>query len=270
MNPWQCRNCLYPLYEDHTQGTLICTECGLVNESHIAYASDLKEDIASLSYSKQEHTNTKLLTLSLRKTTDPKKAKIQKTHSHFAQLCQGFEIPEIIVNEANQLFTELCNRKLYRGSVRVGMIACSLMWAFKIHNVPRTVQEISTITCAAPKIIHKSNKSFQMVMGDLLSDTKSFITDKDIIRRYCSELQLEPKTHNKLVIGVRKLIEQQLSVFDGRKITSIVVVSIAYVSSTLGIPLCKKDISRLFSVSIVTINTLLKQLSNCCPKTYRE
>jgi len=266
MNPWQCRNCLYPLYEDHTQGTLICTECGLVNESHIAYASDLKEDIASLSYSKQEHTNTKLLTLSLRKTTDPQKAKIQKTHSHFTQLCQGFEIPEIIVNEANQLFTELCNRKLYRGSVRVGMIACSLMWAFKIHNVPRTVQEISNITGIVPRIIHKSNKTFRLVMADLLSGTQSCMSHTDIIPRYCSKLQLDDTTHKKLIVGVRKLLDLKLPLFDGRKITSIVVVSIVYMSSCLKIPVCKKDISNLFTVSMVTINTLLKKLSTCCPK----
>ena len=197
----QCFNCQHSLSEDHSQGMLVCTECGIVQESHIAYPQTMNTDVCvnhnmprSVS---QKHGSIKIREQPcklkwIHRQIDHKNLIHHKNRKHFSCMCQG-SFSETIINEATNLFTELCNRKLYRGSVRVGMIACSLMWACKIHNVPRTVQEISNITNTTTKDINKSNKIFRNVMQSMLTGKQNRMTHVDIVRRYCSEIQLEKK-----------------------------------------------------------------------------
>ena len=265
----QCSNCQHSLSEDHSQGMLVCTECGTIQESHIAYPQTMNTDIRMIhnippSVS-QKHGLINIREKSFKmkwihRQIDEKNLVHHKTRKHFSCMCQGY-FSETIINEATNLFNELCNRKLYRGSVRVGMIACSLMWACKIHNVPRTVQEISNITKTKTKDINKSNKIFQNVMQSVLPGQQKRMTHEDIVRRYCSEIQLEKKDHNKLVKAVTALINKNHSFFDGKKITSIVVVVIFFLLDCMNIQISKKEMSRQFTVSIVTINKLLKDLN---------
>ena len=256
----RCKNCLSSLSEDHSRGTLVCTECGLVNEIDIGYSHDTQlEHTVSNQYTNFNNTKNSFK-LKWVQHVDAKITWNHKNHTHFTQLCQG-HFPEAVVDEANQLFTELCKRKLYRGSIRIGMIACSLMWACKLQNVPRTVQEISNITGTTTKIIHKSKKLFQNVLHNVVAGKDTQLTHKDITRRFCSEIQLETSEHKKLVRAVSELMDRNHPFFDGKKTTSIVGVAILFVLSHMNSTISKKQLSIQFTVSLVTINKLLKELT---------
>ena len=189
--------------------------------------------------------------------------KIAGEHGHLSQA---------IVEQAKCYYKILSERKLSRGVIRKGLIACCIMYACKTLNVPRSVKEISVITKVSVPILNKTTKVFMKTMGDILQsadggmDSLLESTDtKHLINRYCNLLHLSDKKQEMLFVRNVKRIDLELKksgTLDCKTPTAIITGIIMYASQTLDIPISKSTISVVFNVSIVTINKIVKLITD--------
>lgn len=176
-----------------------------------------------------------------------------------------------IIDQAKCYYKTLSERKLSRGVIRKGLIACCIMYACKTLNVPRSVKEISAITKVSVPTLNKTTKVFMKTMGDVLQsadggmDSLLESTDsKHLINRYCSLLHIHEKKQEMLLVRKVKYMDEELKkagILDCKTPTAITSAIICYAAQSLGIPVSKTTMSNLFKVSIVTINKIIKIIS---------
>ena len=230
---------------DNTEGTLICTECGTVQETNLSWC-----DI---------HT--------------------YKNHDDFVKKgtndlinidrSSGFDnntIHESYYNEAHALMNSL-GRK-YRGMNRKGVYANCLYNICISYNSPRSLKEISEILCVDLETINKTRKYLQpnnSKRHDCIHDDANFMK---MIPRYLEKIETYiPSTPN----SKRKMTNQICdwmkddSLLCGRTPHTRIVTFLYYLliqneHQRVPIEIEKKDVCVQFYISIVTLNKSYKQL----------
>ena len=261
-----CVNCsAHDLVEDVTNGIMVCRECGVVNENNMMHATWEENAIVTEPLYKkcsqlQFNAKTKLqnnLKSSIQMTF--KQRNELSVFEDIGQICQSFS--ENVIHEAKVLYQIMNDRRLSRGKIRKGLIACCIIHACKQVGVPRTVQEISDISKIPVPLIVKCDKIFKTRMRDIVENPK--LNTRDLVRRYCSQLPLEKNEINQIIKYINHILEDDIHVFHGKKPPSVVTSLIVFSSKQMGIPVCKKHISKQFNTSTVTINKLLREIKTC-------
>jgi transcription initiation factor TFIIIB Brf1 subunit/transcription initiation factor TFIIB len=259
-----CVNCLgIEIVEDTTNAILVCTTCGVVNDMNLQYTTYTEESESYIDplYDKCSHLkfNAKTVLQNRLKSSMQMSFKYRNQHRVFeeiAEMCQMF--PDNVILESKHLYKLINERKLYRGKNRRGMIGCCIFHACKIAGVHRTIKEISEITNIPSTFITKCDKLFRKIMRDVVNNTA--LNAFDIVRRFCSQLGLQKTEMNRVVIYIQKILKKDLYIFNGKQASTIVVTLIVHSSTHLNIEMCKKKTSKIFDVSIVTINKLLRDM----------
>jgi len=180
-------------------------------------------------------------------------------------------LPPNVLEQAKYYYKVMSERKLSRGVIRKGLIACCLLHACKSMNVPRSMKEISNITSVPTSVLNKTNKLFLKIMCDVIimshqqEETALESTDsRHLIHRYCNHLQLDKKTEIELVRTVTKIDAdiKESGLLDCKTPSAIVTGIIMYACSQLNIDISKYTISTEFDISVVTINKITKIISN--------
>lgn len=288
-----CTACKKPsICEDMRNGALVCTECGIIYEEHIMdntaewnfNGSDdssrkdpsrcgcpinpllAKSSMSTMIKSNRHHFMKRLHNQMSMDYVERSRyhvfesiTKMAGEHGHLSQA---------IIEQAKCYYKILSERKLSRGVIRKGLIACCIMYACKTLNVPRSVKEIAVITKVSVPTLNKTTKVFMKTMGDILQSTSGGMdslldsTDtKHLINRYCNLLHLSDKKQEMLLVRNVKRIDlelKQAGTLDCKTPTAIITGIIVYASQKLDIPLSKSTMSVVFGVSIVTINKIVK------------
>ena len=291
-----CRHCGNDVTEDTLNGILVCTSCGLIKEDYVIDThsectfsgnqgeNDVKKDASRVgipinpllersSMSTMIHSGRKyhfMCRLHNQMSMDYVERSRYHVFENIAKMGNDIgNLSPVIINQAKCYYKSISERKLSRGLIRKGLIACCIMYACKAMNVPRSIKEISNITNVPVTTLNKTSKLFIKLMGNELQtaqgmDTRLEYTDSaHLINRYCNLLHIPKKQdETRLVREVRRIdrVLKEHGVLDCKTPTAITTGIIVYAAGQLDIPVSKTDMSQRFHVSVVTINKIVKMI----------
>ena len=230
-DPTVCSNCKsISIVDDFSNGTMVCTDCGLVKEDLLIDETAEWNFGEEAAYSKDPSrcggpTNALLEKSSLSTMINTTRAKgnnytMAKIHQQQSMnyversLYHVFEeiqkmagdkgnLSQAIIEQAKAYYKKISEREVVKGSVRKGLIACCILYACKAHNVPRSVKEIGEMCNISVAILNKTTKIFTSLLKDEVNNTNGINVD-DLISRFCNVFQFEHKEHHSILRDVRK------------------------------------------------------------------
>lgn len=273
------------IYTDTVNGNLTCAACGYVAEAGVM------DQTAEWNANSDPHSNTKdpsrcgcpinpMLHKSSMSTmiVSNKHRFMKRLHQQMSMdyversryhVFEGIakvagdigQLPPNVVEQAKFYYKTLSERKLSRGDVRKGLIACCIFHACKAMNVPRSLKEISSITSVPTTVLNRTNKLFMKLMHDVSG--REATECKHLISRFCNQLQLAKADENKLVRYALKLDRaiQDLGLLDCKTPSAVTAGIIVYSAEIVDVEVSKYQVSSLVEVSVVTINKITKVLS---------
>lgn len=248
---------------DNIEGTLICTECGSVQESNLTWNEVHYEDDAVHQINDADDSHN-------------------ANHSieHLDKQPYGYpSIPETCWREAQILFESLPTK--YRGRVKQGVYANCLHQICLLHNIPRSLKEISEILHIDMETMNetaKYTKKNEPNQNELMNNSEMMDQDDEfskMLPRYIEKIKpyittssfINQKNKNKYKI-IKQISEwlHNDNLMEGKTPHTKIVTLIYYyffnhmkqIDDIIVIP--KKDLCSLFDISIVTLNKSYKQL----------
>lgn len=200
-----------------------------------------------------------------------KERSLLKVFQEISEKCKKADIPEIIIKEANSLYSIISATKISRGSNRKGIIAACVYFACKDSNVPRSVNEIADIFSIKNTVLTKGCKQFKEIIQmnklnvERINESSSIKID-DFIERFCSKLHLQALDTE--VIKMISLKSQELSLVNENTPPSMAAGCIYLYIKVNGLDISKTDISDVCKISEVTINKCYKKLDIHKDKLY--
>lgn len=289
----ECR-CGSPLFLDAINGSMICTACGTVSEDNLMdqtpeWNSGNSENTGSKDPSRCGCPINPMLQKSSMSTmiVTNKHGFMKRLHSQMSMdyveraRYHIFEriskvagdignLPHNVIEQSKYYYKVLSERKLSRGVIRQGLIACCILHACKAMNVPRSMKEISNITGVTTATLNKTNKVFLKNMHDVLvmsNNTKENALEatncKHLINRYCNSLCMDKKVETKLVRFSNRLNErvQEQGFLDCKTPSAVAAGIIMYSCGKIGLDVSKSEVSTRFGITVVTINKITKLIS---------
>ena len=290
-----CTNCnTRNISEDRVNGTIVCTKCGIVKED---YMIDNRSECAFMNGDDGKKDPSRCgIPINPLLEKSSMSTMIQQTNRHhfmrrlhnqmsmdyversryhvFESIYKTGEtgkLSPVIIEQAKCYYKQISERKLSRGVIRKGLIACCIMYACKSLNVPRSIKEISVMTNVPVTTLNKTSKLFMKLMGDDIQSVQGrdarleFTDSTHLINRYCNLLHLENKTEeNRLIHEVRRIDNdmKENGVLDCKTPTAITSGMIVYAANNLGMVVSKTTVSGMFHISVVTINKIVKMISD--------
>ena len=186
-----------------------------------------------------------------------------KVFQEISEKCKKASIPEIIIKEAQSLYSIISSTKISRGANRKGIIAACVYFSCKDSKVPRSVNEIADVFDIKNTILTKGCKQFKEIiqMNKLnvkrVNDSDS-VTIDDFIVRFCSKLHLDASQIS--VIQHLSQKSQELSLVNENTPPSMAAGCIYLYIKENKLEINKSDISEVCKISEVTINKCYKKL----------
>jgi transcription initiation factor TFIIB len=182
-----------------------------------------------------------------------------KTLSHHAG------IPKIIIDEAMRYHKKLSEMRTFRGCNRDGIIAASIYIACKIHDFPRTANEIATIfklsisaaTKGCKNAVHLVNQ-LEKNMDNINKTRLCKTTPAAFIERYCSKLGFNQELTT-VCLFVAKRIDYGCKIQENTP-HSVAAGIVFFVSTICNLDITKRQVHKISEISEVTINKCYKKL----------
>lgn len=284
LNIHECQICKsYSLCSDKTNGTVVCTSCGVVNCSYIIdetaeWSSGIEDAMSGKDPSRcgcpiNPLLETSSLSTMIGKGGGNKYWLMKKIHQqnsmnyversrwhmfeNITKMCESGNLSPIVINYAKQFYKLISEKKLTRGGVRQGLVACCILYACKQCNVSRTVKEISHITGTDSTKINSASKIFESLMKDHIEEPTNKIND--LILRFCSYLGIDDcKLQCAISQKVDKLSDEinESKILVGKTPGAITSGLIYTVLCDMGYKVNKKNMASNHGISIVTLNKI--------------
>lgn len=244
-----CANCgdRYLVIDD-VNGDYICTYCGTVSPEQIYKHNNLDlNDIPHPSVFSSK--SVKRYHLNLKPDINVELDRL--------------DLPKHISSQVFDLYEKFKTKKISRGRIRIGIIACCIFYICKKENIQRSITEISKMLNIQTFYIHRAKKLFDNFLKDDTLENKDTLVSTQFLKRFCNTLTISKQEKYKIIQKSNKIIEHNLDIFSNRKATSICATLIMFVGNNLDFRINKIEFCKNVNVSIVTVNKLLRQL-----KTY--
>ncbi|BCS83002.1 putative transcription initiation factor IIb-like protein [Cotonvirus japonicus] len=190
-------------------------------------------------------------------------------------ICSKNNIPKIIVDTAKILYKRLsdCKHKsgnntgkqiIIRGHNRLSIIAACVYKACEMNKNPRSVKEIASFFELDEKKVTKGNKQFEKIMKN--ADDNLIVIDQinpnsaeDYIRRHCPKLKINKCNMDIAVRIANNCCRMKLA--SDHNPQSVAAGSILVTILYCNLNIDKKEISKLFGISDVTIDKIYKKIA---------
>jgi len=277
---------------DYSNGMIICTDCGVVNEHNLIDDSPewnfgqedamFGKDPARCGCPMNPLLEQSSMSTVIGKGGGSKFWLLRKIHQqnsmnyleraryhtfeHINMLTCKADLPVSILNKAKYYYKELSNRKLSRGAVRQGLIACCIYYACKMSKVSRSVREIADMCEIDVMKVNSSMKIFNDVMKDIIKDESSCNEQRtnadDLINRYCNVLNIQHSEQYKIGNYVRRCnqVIETNKMLVGKTPSAITSALIYFVIHKLNYIMNKKQMCDLHKISVVTLNKIVSIL----------
>ena len=168
-------------------------------------------------------------------------------------------LPTHVVEKAKFFYMKLAEKKLSRGNIRKGLIACCIMYACKEYKICRSVKEISLMSDVDVSTINTTSKTFFDYMKDELTCNNETCVD-DLTRRFCSYAGIQDrKTIAKISNEVTRIhnIVSSSGLLTGKTPSAVTSSIMYYVINNMGLKnITKKLLCEKHNISVVTLNKI--------------
>jgi len=188
-----------------------------------------------------------------------------KVYNEIKDICNKYELPKIIINEAKSLYTIMSETKISRGNNRKGIIASCVYFACKNCEVPRSSKEIAEMFSLETTVVTKGCKKFQEILQlnkinkNRIKKSNTVIPE-DFIERFCNQLNIKEEDIVHIINICKKATKNKL--ISENTPPSIASGCIYLYIKLNNLDINKKDISKICKISEVTINKCCKKLED--------
>ena len=281
----QCIECKgWNLRPDRSNGAIVCIDCGVINCSEMIdesaeWTSGIEDAMSGKDPSRCGCPINPLLEMSSLSTMIGKGGgnkywlmkKIHQQNSmnyversrwhmfeNITSMCEKGNLPVVVINYAKQYYKTVSEKRLTRGGVRQGLVACCILYACKQCNVSRTVKEISQITGIESTKINSASKIFESLMKEHLEEPKEN-THRDLILRFCSYLGIDDCKQQCMISQKVDSLSEEITksrILVGKTPSAITSGLIYTVLCDMGYKVNKKNMASNHGISIVTLNKI--------------
>ena len=171
------------------------------------------------------------------------------------RLASTLGLPRTVRETAAMIYRKAAMKKLVRGRSIEGIVAASLYAACRQCNVPRTLEEISTVANLPKKEVGRNYRYISRELALKLLPT----TPRDYISRFCSELKLSNDTQTKTLEILGNAANKELT--SGRGPTGLAAASLYIASVLCGEHRTQREVAQIAGVTEVTIRNRYKELA---------
>lgn len=280
------------LIRDYERGELICNKCGLViDDSYIdqgpewrAFDSEqsdsrsragspmtytihdkgLSTDISwknKDSYGKSIPTRNRAQLYRLRKwqkrikVSNAAERNLSQALQELERMASNLSIPNDVRESAAVIYRKAVKQNMIRGRSIEGVVAGSIYAACRITNVPRTLDEIASVTRVKKKEIGRTYR----IMGRYLKLNILPSKPDDYVNRFCSKLKLSAEARRRANDILKLARESDLT--SGKGPTGVAAAAIYIASLMTGERRTQRSVAEVAGVTEVTIRNRYKELT---------
>ena len=167
----------------------------------------------------------------------------------------NLNLPRSVKESAAFTYKKAFENKLIRGRTIECVVSASIYIACRVFNIPRTLEEISEVSCSNRKEIGRTYRHIARKLNIKLIPTSPI----DYIPRFASQLKLSERIQVKAIEIINKSIEKGLTI--GKGPNGIAAAALYLSSNLLGERKTQRDIAEVAGVSEVTVRSRYKELS---------
>jgi len=280
------------LTKDYSRAELVCEKCGLVIDAEImdqgpewrAFDSEQREKKARTgspmtytihdkglsttigwqnrdAYGKSIPTRNRAQLYRLRKwqtrtrISDGTERNLALALSALDRMSSALSLPRNVRETAAMIYRKAVRQKLIRGRSIEGVTAAVLYAACRQCNVPRTLEEISSVAQMKKKEIGRNYRNISRKLELKLLPT----TPQDYISRFSSQLRLSNDVQVKTIEIIKKASNEELT--SGRGPTGMAAAALYIASVLCGERRTQREVAEIAGVTEVTIRNRYKELA---------
>ncbi len=289
----KCPECGSPqLIRDYERGELICNNCGIVvDESYIdqgpewrAFDSEQNESRSRTgspmtftihdkglstdiswknkdSYGKSIPTRNRAQLYRLRKwqkrikVSNAAERNLSQALQELERMASNLSIPNDVRESAAVIYRKAVKQNMIRGRSIEGVVAGSIYAACRLTNVPRTLDEIGSVTRVKKKEIGRTYRIMSRYLKLNILPSKP----EDYVNRFCSRLKLSAEVRRKSNDILKMARDNDLT--SGKGPTGVAAAAIYIASLLLGERRTQRSVSEVAGVTEVTIRNRYKELT---------
>jgi transcription initiation factor TFIIB len=273
---------------DENQGYNVCMDCGVINNTYLNKNPIFNKDGENKGNSSygcptnfffpKSALGTKIkckgynrMSALQRQGQMPYKEKsLMEELQKIQEKCKQYNITQSIIDTSKILYKKVNDSKHTKGNRkgknrimrcinRRSMIAACVFYACKLQNEPRSPKEIADIYSLEIKHVNKGYRKF-MDFINLEELQHNFTSSKstDFIKRFADKLEMNEK-YIKYAIEISNNINK-LDLASTHEPPSVAAGCILLVVNMYSLPINKKQISEVFSISDVTISKTYRRI----------
>ena len=280
------------LTKDYSRAELVCEKCGLVIDAEImdqgpewrAFDSEQREKKSRTgspmtytihdkglsttigwqnrdAYGKSIPTRNRAQLYRLRKwqtrtrISDGMERNLALALSALDRMSSALSLPRNVRETAAMIYRKAVRQKLIRGRSIEGVTAAVLYAACRQCNVPRTLEEISSVAQMKKKEIGRNYRNISRKIELKLLPT----TPQDYISRFCSQLKLSNDVQVKTIEIIKHAARKELT--SGRGPTGLAAAALYIASVICGERRTQREVAEIAGVTEVTIRNRYKELA---------
>jgi transcription initiation factor TFIIB len=280
------------LSRDYERGELVCNKCGIViDESYIdqgpewrAFDTEQNESRARAgspmtftlhdkglstdiswknkdSYGKSIPTRNRAQLYRLRKwqkrikVSNAAERNLSQALQEMERMASNLSIPNDVRETAAVIYRKAVKQNMIRGRSIEGVVAGSLYAACRITNVPRTLDEIASITRVKKKEIGRTYRIMSRYLQLNIMPSKP----EDYLNRFCSKLKLSMDTRKQAAEIIKLAQDNDLT--SGKGPTGVAAAAIYIASILMNERRTQRSVAEVAGVTEVTIRNRYKELT---------
>jgi len=163
-------------------------------------------------------------------------------------------IPPAVEEEAARIYNMAVRKALVRGRSMESVVVGAIYIASRIHNIPRSLNEICKITGANKRDVGKTYRFIARSLGLKLLPS----TPIDYIPKFANKLGFSSKTQTKAIEILKKA--QKLELTSGRGPIGLAAAALYVASLLTGEKRTQREIADVVGVTEVTIRNRYKEI----------
>jgi len=176
-----------------------------------------------------------------------------------SSIAENFHLSVTCIEDAERIYKRAVKEKLTMGRSINAIVVASIYAAMRLHDVPLTLDEIVEQSGQAKKSVVRAYRLILMNIVPLLGIRVSPMKAKSYLRRFVSELGLQPSLASSSESLVEELNRLGLQV-EGKDPKGLAAALIYVAARKIGIHKTQTEIARIAKITEVTLRTRTKEI----------